>query len=49
MSRPKQKPFRKMRLVPIYEDEGATTASKEEIRERLHEEVFITRLEVAVG
>jgi predicted RNase H-like HicB family nuclease len=25
------------------------TASKEEIRERLHEEVFVTRLEVAVG
>jgi predicted RNase H-like HicB family nuclease len=25
------------------------TASKDEIRERMHEEVFITRLEVAVG
>ncbi|MGC9093727.1 MAG: type II toxin-antitoxin system HicB family antitoxin [Bacteroidota bacterium] len=25
------------------------TASREEIRERLHSEVFITRLEVAVG
>lgn len=25
------------------------TASQEEIRERLHNEVFITRLEVAVG
>jgi predicted RNase H-like HicB family nuclease len=25
------------------------TASSEEIRERLHEEVFVTRLEVAVG
>lgn len=25
------------------------TASKEEIRERLHEEIFITRLEIAVG
>ena len=25
------------------------TASKQEIRDRLHDEVFITRLEVAVG
>ena len=25
------------------------SASKEEIRERLHDEVFVTRLEVAVG
>ncbi|MGA9363461.1 MAG: type II toxin-antitoxin system HicB family antitoxin [Bacteroidota bacterium] len=25
------------------------TASQQEIRERLHEEVFVTRLEVAVG
>jgi predicted RNase H-like HicB family nuclease len=25
------------------------TASKEEIRERLHDEIFITRVEVAVG
>jgi predicted RNase H-like HicB family nuclease len=25
------------------------TASREEVRERLHEEVFVTRLEVAVG
>jgi len=25
------------------------TASKEEIRERLHDEIFVTRVEVAVG
>jgi len=25
------------------------TASKKEVRERMHEEVFITRLEIAVG
>ena len=25
------------------------TASQEEIRERLHDEVFVTRLEIAVG
>ena len=39
MSRPRQKPFRKMRLVPIDEDEyneDATTTSKEEMRTRAH-------------